>query len=322
MIKINREAVFMKQEVTLGKTDIKVFPIGFGANAVGGHNLYPDLDEEQNKDLVRFTIDSGINFIDTAYAYGHGRSEELIGEVLKEYNREEIMIATKAAHSTDEKGNKIYDNSPEFLKQSVYDALERLQTDYIDLFYIHFPDENTPKNEAVAALGELKEAGKIRSIGVSNFSLEQLKEANEDDLVDVVQDHYNLLEREAENDLLKYTVANNITFVPFFPLASGLLTGKYDEEVTFPKEDLRSKQENFKGEKFKENIRKVNQLQPIADKHGVEIVHVVLNWYLTQPSVDVLIPGAKNKEQLKSNMRTVEFDLTEAEIKQIDQIFK
>src|SRR5690606_10232489 len=119
---------------------------------------------------------------------------------------------------------------PHFLKEEVEKSLKRLQTDYIDLYYIHRPDKTTPKYEAVGALKQLKEEGKIRAIGVSNFSLEQLKEANQDGYVDVVQDEYNLLSRDAEKELLPYTIENGISFIPYFPLASGLLTGKYDKD--------------------------------------------------------------------------------------------
>lgn len=185
------------KKAKLGKSDLQVFPIGLGTNAVGGHNLYPNLNEETGKELVREAIRNGVTMLDTAYIYGIGRSEELIGEVLREFNREDVVIATKAAHR--KQGNDfVFDNSPEFLKKSVDESLKRLNTDYIDLFYIHFPDEHTPKDEAVNALNEMKKAGKIRSIGVSNFSLEQLKEANKDGLVDVLQGEYNLLNREAE----------------------------------------------------------------------------------------------------------------------------
>lgn len=247
------------KKAKLGKSDLQVFPIGLGTNAVGGHNLYPNLNEETGKELVREAIRNGVTMLDTAYIYGIGRSEELIGEVLREFNREDVVIATKAAHR--KQGNDfVFDNSPDFLKKSVDESLKRLNTDYIDLFYIHFPDEHTPKDEAVNALNEMKKAGKIRSIGVSNFSLEQLKEANKDGLVDVLQGEYNLLNREAEKTFFPYTKEHNISFIPYFPLVSGLLAGKYTEDTTFPEGDLRNEQEHFKGERFKENIRKVNKL--------------------------------------------------------------
>ncbi|AOC93042.1 aldo/keto reductase [Bacillus amyloliquefaciens] len=307
-------------KVTIGKTDLKVFPIGLGTNAVGGHNLYPNLNEETGKELVREAIKSGVTMLDTAYIYGVGRSEELIGEVLKEFNREDVFIATKAAHRK-EGDDFVFDNSPAFLKQSVEDSLKRLQTDYIDLFYIHFPDEDTPKDEAVQALNEMKKEGKIRSIGVSNFSLEQLKEANKDGLVDVIQGEYNLLNREAEQTFFPYTTEHNISFIPYFPLVSGLLAGKYDENTTFPEGDLRNDQTHFQGEQFKENIKKVNQLKPIAKKHNADTAHIVLAWYLARPEIDILIPGAKRADQLKDNMKAASITLSAEEIAFIDKLF-
>lgn len=310
----------MTKKVQIGKTDLYVNPIGFGANAVGGHNLYPNLDEEAGRQMVRTALDHGVNFLDTAFIYGPKRSEELIGEVLKERgNRSEAVIATKAAHVLTDEGEKI-NNSPAFLKKSVDEALGRLQTDYIDLFYIHFPDEETPKDEAVGALQELREAGKIRHIGVSNFSLEQLKEANKDGHVDVFQGEYNLLAREAERELFPFMTAKNISFVPYFPLASGLLTGKYDQTATF--DDLRSGLPYFQKDVFASNLEKVEQIRPIAESKGVELAHVVLAWYLTRDAIDVIIPGAKRSEQVLNNLKTLDVTLSQDEINQIDRVFQ
>lgn len=310
----------MAKKVQIGKTDLYVNPIGFGANAVGGHNLYPNLDEEAGRQMVRTALDHGVNFLDTAFIYGPKRSEELIGEVLKERgNRSEAVIATKAAHVLTDEGEKI-NNSPAFLKKSVDEALGRLQTDYIDLFYIHFPDEETPKDEAVGALQELREAGKIRHIGVSNFSLEQLKEANKDGHVDVFQGEYNLLAREAERELFPFMTAQNISFVPYFPLASGLLTGKYDQTATF--DDLRSGLPYFQKDVFASNLEKVEQIRPIAESKGVELAHVVLAWYLTRDAIDVIIPGAKRSEQVLNNLKTLDVTLSQDEINQIDRVFQ
>jgi len=307
-------------KVQIGKSGLQANPIGLGTNAVGGHNIYPNLNEETGKDLVRAAIDNGINLLDTAYIYGPERSEELVGEVIKERgSRDDIVLATKGAHEF--KGEEVvYNNSPSFLKQSVENSLKRLQTDYIDLFYIHFPDEHTNKAEAVGALKELKDQGKIKSIGVSNFDLEQLKEANKDGYVDVLQSHYNLFHRDAEEDLLPYTAEQGISFIPYFPLASGLLAGKYDENTTF--DDIRSKDPLFQGEAFKANLKKVDQVRNIANAKGVEVTHLILAWYLTRDSIDVLIPGAKRQEQVVDNLKTLDVKLTSEEIQRIDQIFK
>ncbi len=310
----------MSGKVRIGKTDLYANPIGLGANAVGGHNIYPNLSEEVGKDVVRAALENGITLFDTAYIYGPERSEQLIGEVVKEKGmRQEIVIATKAAHTFVD-GKIVMDNSGKFLKNSVDDSLRRLQTDYIDLFYIHFPDETTNKAEAVGALKELKDQGKIRAIGVSNFSLEQLKEANRDGYVDVLQSEYNLFKRSAEKELLPYTAANGISFIPYFPLAAGLLGGKYNRETTFA--DRRGKNPQFQGEAFLGNLEKVEQVREIADAIGAEVAHVVLAWYLTRDSIDVLIPGAKRPEQVVNNLKTLEVKLTQEQIGQIDRIFQ
>ncbi|MGG1481088.1 aldo/keto reductase [Bacillus smithii] len=309
----------MVEKVQLGKTDLYVNPIGLGTNAVGGHNLYPNLSEETGKQVVRTALENGVNFLDTAFIYGPERSEELIGEVLKEFRREDTVIATKGAHKL--VGDKIeIDNSPAFLRQAVEDSLRRLQTDYIDLFYIHYPDESTPKYEAVGELKKLKDEGKIRAIGVSNFSIEQLKEANQDGYVDVLQSEYNLFKRQAENDLLPYTAEQGISFVPYFPLASGLLAGKYTKDTKF--DDLRAKNPLFQGEEFVRNLEKVEKLRPIAEAKNTEIAYVVLAWYLTRDSIDALIPGAKKPEQVVNNLKTLDVQLTKEEIESIDRIFQ
>ncbi|MCS7459161.1 aldo/keto reductase [Paenibacillus doosanensis] len=308
------------EQTRIGKTDLYVNRIGLGANAVGGHNLFPNLSDETGKDVVRTALAHGINFIDTAFIYGPERSEELIGEVLKETGRRSgTVIATKAAHKFVD-GQTLKDNSPAFLVESVHASLKRLQTDYIDLFYIHFPDESTPKDEAVGALHKLKAEGLIRAIGVSNFSIDQLKEANKDGYVDVLQSEYNLLRRGVEEAILPYTEEQNISFVPYFPLASGLLGGAYTKDSTF--QDGRAKNPLFQGEAFLRNLGKVEQVREIAAAKQAEVAHVVLAWYLTRPSIDALIPGAKRPEQVINNLKALEVKLTPEEIGAIDRIFQ
>jgi myo-inositol catabolism protein IolS len=309
----------MAKQVQLGKTGLYVNPVGLGTNAVGGHNIYPNLSDETGRDVVRTAIDHGINFLDTAFIYGPERSEELIGEVLKEKgNRQDIVIATKGAHKF-VNGKVVLDNSPAFLKEAIEGSLKRLKTDYIDVFYIHFPDEHTPKDESVGALKELRDAGKIKAIGVSNFSIDQLKEANKDGYVDVLQSEYNLFKREVEKEILPYTAANNISFVPYYPLAAGLLGGNYNKNTTF--EDGRLKNPMFLGEEFLHNLQMVEQVREIANAKHADVAHVVLAWYLTRDSIDAIIPGAKKPEQVINNLPTLEVRLTQTEIDKIDSIF-
>ncbi|WP_232697099.1 aldo/keto reductase [Brevibacillus daliensis] len=310
----------MTRHTQIGKTGLFVNPIGLGTNAVGGHNLYPNLNEETGKELVQAAIHHGVNFIDTAFIYGPGRSEEIVGEVIKETGkRSDIILATKGAHKCVGQ-DVVFDNSPAFLKQTVEESLKRLQTDYIDLFYIHFPDNDTPKDEAVGALKQLKDEGKIRAIGVSNFSIDQLIEANKDGYVDVYQGEYNLLQRSAEKVLLPYTVEQNISFIPYFPLAAGILAGKYNKDRVF--NDLRSKMPHLQGEEFVQNLDKVEKLRKLANEKQTDVAHVVLAWYVTRDSIDVVIPGAKRAEQVVSNLRTLDVHLTADEIQEIDRIFQ
>ncbi|ANU09035.1 oxidoreductase [Planococcus antarcticus DSM 14505] len=310
----------MTEKKQLGNTGLFINPIGLGINAVGGHNLYPNLNEDTGKELVHAGIDNGLNFIDTAYAYGYGRSEELLGEVLQESGaRHELVVATKGAQRRQD-GKDTMDNSPSFLKQSVEDSLKRLQTDYIDLFYIHFPDEQTPKAEAVGALQRLKEEGKIRSIGVSNFSMEQLKDANKDGYVDVFQGEYNLLKRQAEEDYFPYVKEHGISYVPYFPFAAGLLAGKYDKNKTF--DDLRTNMPHLHGQEFERNLEKVRKLKDFAEAKGAETAHVVLAWYLSRPEIDGVIPGAKRADQVLSNLSALDVELSTEELYEIGSIFK
>jgi len=304
----------------VGNTEVMLGQIGFGANAVGGHNIYGPQDEEHGRQLVRDALALGIDHIDTAYIYGPERSEVLIGEVLAELGcREQVVVATKGAHQGTQTGQQI-SNEPAFLRQCVEDSLRRLNTDYLDIFYIHRADETTPKYEAVGALQRLREEGKIRAIGVSNFSLEQLLEADRDGYVDVIQNQYNLIEREPERAMLPTCVSRQISFIPYFPLLSGLLTGKYSDGRQ-PDAARAAYMPAFAPPQFQHNIERVEQLRPVAEKHGCEIQHVALAWCLTRPAIHSMIPGAKSRQQMQSNLRTASVVLDQEDQQRIDAVF-
>lgn len=287
--------------------------LGIGTNKVGGHNLFDNLKDQDGFDVVKEALDSGITMIDMAYMYGLGRSEEIIGQVIKNYPRENFKIATKAAQDPD--NNLTINNDPIFLEKSVNDALSRLQTDYIDIFYIHFPDDKTPKYKAVAALNELKKAGKIRAIGLSNFSLEQIKEANKNNQVDYVEDHYNLIQRHVEREIWPYLKENDIKFVPYFPLASGLLTGKYTI-------DDANKFKHLNREEFEKIIQILKGIDVIANKHGATVTQIILAWYIKNPEISAVIPGARVPSQVADNVATLKIDLSTDEYQNIDNAFK
>lgn len=304
---------------TLKKTDLQISVLGLGTNAVGGHNLYQDLSEEDGKNLVRAALDHGVSFIDTADVYGEGRSEELVGEVLKDYNRDQFVIATKGG-SDWRNGTK--DNSPAYLRGALEESLQRLQLDYVDLYYIHWPDGKTPLNEAVAELSRLKQEGKIKAIGVSNVSLDQLKEANSSLEISAVQLPYNMLNREIEKDLLPYCVENNISVVAYGPLAYGILGGTYNEDFVLEEGDWRNSSPLFQEGNFEKNLRIVEQLKKIADQKGTDVSNLALAWLLEQSGVDAVIPGGKKPEQVESNIAAAEIRLEAEVMNEIEKILQ
>lgn len=309
------------EKVRIGKSDVYTIKLGLGTNKVGGHNLFKNLNEKDGYDLVREALNQEINFLDTAYVYGIGRSEEIIGDVLQDYDRSKVIIASKAAQ--DKSQDMAMNNSADFIKKSVDEALLRLKTDYIDIFYLHFPDEKTPKDEAVETLDEIRKAGKIRAIGVSNFSLDQIKEANANGKVDIVEDQYSLVHRSAVKEELEYLQAQNISFVPYFPLASGLLTGKYslDDWDKFKNTDGGQLLGDFSKEQYDKAIQGIEGIRKIADSHQATVTQTVLAWYMANPAISVVIPGARNVEQVKNNAAALHIELSPAEYQQIDQLF-
>lgn len=307
---------------TLTGTDLKVSVIGLGTNAVGGHNLFENLNESEGIDLVRGALNNGVNFIDTADIYGLGRSEELVGEVLKEFNRDEYVIATKGSQRWSEDGSIKPDNHPEYLREAAEKSLQRLQLDYVDLYYLHFPDGETPLAEAIGELSRLKEEGKIRHIGVSNLSVEQLKEANVHGDVSVLQSPYSMLDTSAEAELLPYCAENCISFIPYGPLAFGLLGGGFTKETKLDANDWRNSVPLFQGEQFQQNLQKVERLKTIAVQKETTLANLALAWLLAQDGVDTVIPGGKRVERILENVKASEIQFSKEELNEISDILK
>ncbi|HSU79289.1 MAG TPA: aldo/keto reductase [Candidatus Angelobacter sp.] len=302
----------MKQ-TKLGQSGVDISVLGIGTNKVGGHNYYKDLSEQEGKDFVKEAISLGINFIDTADVYGHGRSEELIGEVLREIStpREEIILATKGGveWQKDRKNNK-----PAYLRQALEASLKRLNQDYVDLYYLHFPDDETPISESVGELKRLKEEGKIRAIGVSNLNLQQLTEATRETEIAALQSGYNMFDRKVENDVLPFCAKTNISFIPYFPLASGLLGGRY--KVTDPVPAGREEGD------FRAKVAKAEKLKVIAEGKQTTLPNLALAWLLAQNGVDAVIPGGRRPEQVKGLIEAADVILTQSDLDEIETILK
>jgi myo-inositol catabolism protein IolS len=304
----------------LKKSNIEVSVIGLGTNAVGGHNLFQNLNEEDGKDFVREALKNGVTFIDTADIYGPGRSEELVGEVLKEFNREDYVIATKGAQRWSSDGSIKTNNRPEYLRDALENSLQRLQLDYVDLYYLHFPDGETPFAESIGELARLKEEGKIRSIGISNVSLEQLKEANANGDISVLQSPYNMFDRSAEAELLPYCIENNISFIPYGPLAFGLLGGGFTKDSKLDEQDWRNSIPLFQGDQFQQTLTKVDKLKEFALKKDTTLPNLALAWLLAQEGVDAVIPGGKRKERIRENTQASDIVLSNEELAIINDI--
>ncbi|MEI5889070.1 aldo/keto reductase [Bacillus cereus] len=305
----------------LQKAGLTISKLGLGTNAVGGHNLYNDVNEEEGKRLIEEAIQQGVTFFDTADSYGFGRSEELVGQVLKR-NRHEFVLATKGGIQPLLNGETYINNEPSYLRNAVENSLRRLQTDYIDLYYLHFTNSETSYIDSIGELIRLKEEGKIRSIGISNVNIEQLKEANQHGYIDVVQSPYNMLDRTAGEELLPYCIEVGISFIPYGPLAFGILGGKYTEDFKLNEGDWRKSVNLFEENTYKNNFKKVEKLKGLAEEKNIEVSHLALAWLLNKQGIDTVIPGGKRAEQIRESVRAVDALLNEQDMKQIESILE
>ncbi len=282
---------------TLGHSGIQVSVIGLGCNQFGGR-----VDLDGARAVIDGALSQGITFFDTADVYGKTRSEEFIGEILKG-RRDEVVLATKFGKNLTD-GWDGPRGAPDYIRFAVDHSLRRLQTDVIDLYWYHSPDEVTPISETLGALDELVRAGKVRAIGASNFSAAQIQEADavsrEHGLArfTAIQNEYSLLHREAESDVLPTCERLEVAFIPYYPLASGLLTGKYRRGTDAPEGARLSKRDQIATD---HEWDVVEALIAYAEQRGVPLTDVAIGALLTQPAVASVIAGATRPEQLASN---------------------
>ncbi|SFC93602.1 Predicted oxidoreductase [Bacillus sp. 491mf] len=305
--------------VTLQKAELEVSKIGFGTNAVGGYNLFSNIDEAEGTKMIEEALYQGVTFFDTADVYGFGRSEELLGEVIRN-KRNDIVLATKGGIQKLLGANTRINNKPNYIRLAVENSLQRLQTDYIDLYYLHFSDPTTPFSESVGELVRLKEEGKIRAIGISNVNIKQLKEANQHGDIAVLQSPYNMLERTAEKELIPYCMEQNISFIPYGPLAFGILSGKYPKDLQLSQGDWRRGISLFEEDVFKKNYEKVEKLKKFATERSTNMPNLALAWLLAQDGIDVVIPGGKHVEQVRENVKINDFTLLKSDLRTIQSI--
>jgi aryl-alcohol dehydrogenase-like predicted oxidoreductase len=302
----------------IGKTDIQITPIAMGCWPIAGITSI-NVTEANSLATLAAAVDSGINFFDSAYCYGYeGESERLISKSLG-HRRNEIVIATKGGIHWENK-QQCKDGSPETLKRQCDESLQRLQTDYIDLYYLHAPDPNTPVAESASALKELLDSGKIRSVGVSNFNVEQLEAFHAVCPISASQPHFNMLQREIEdNGHAAWCAEHEVSLIVYWPLMKGLLAGKLPRDHVFEAKDGRQKYPMFHGEEWQKNQDFLDQLRPIAEEANVTLADLVLNWTILRQGITAALCGAKRPEQIRDNAQALAWNLTDDQIARIHQ---
>lgn len=311
----------------LGQSDVRVSPVIFGAWAIGGW-MWGGTEESESIDAIRAAIDHGVNTIDTAAVYGMGYSEELVGRAIKGIPRDRVVIATKCGMRWDtEEGSDPWpqkDNQgrdvvirknarPESIAYECEQSLKRLGVETIDLYQIHWPDTSTPVEDSMAAMLKLKQQGKIRAIGVSNYDVEWLRKATKVAPVASDQPPYSLIQRKIEKEILPFCREHHIGVIVYSPLERGLLAGAVPPERTFPPGDHRATHKYFTVENRKRVLAALEKVRPIAERHKASLAQVVINWTVHEPGITGALVGARNAEQATHNAGALDFKLSDEE---------
>jgi aryl-alcohol dehydrogenase-like predicted oxidoreductase len=279
-------------------TPLRVSPVAIGTWAIGGW-MWGGTDEAESIATIRGALDHGINVIDTAPAYGFGRSEEIVGKAVTEGRlRNKVVIATKVGLEWKD-GGVFRNASRGRIMREVDDSLRRLRTDYIDIYQVHWPDPLVPIEETAAAMQTLFSQGKIRAIGVSNFTVEQMQQFRDVAPLHVLQSPYNLFERGIEADLLPYCRKNNITTFGYGALCRGLLSGRMRSDTVFTGDDLRRTDPKFQQPRFARYLLAVQRLDRLArERFGEHVIQLAVRWMLDQ-GVTTALWGARHPHQLQ-----------------------
>ncbi|GMW01731.1 MAG: aldo/keto reductase [Candidatus Hydrogenedentota bacterium] len=311
----------------LGNTDIRVPGIAFGAWAIGGW-MWGGTDDAEAIKAIHASIDEGINFIDTAPTYGMGHSERIVGQAIKD-RRDRVILATKCGVRWDLDSEAegmptvtpegkavklIRCLRPESIRYEIEQSLTRLGVDCIDLYQCHWPDLKTPVAETMQTLVDLQKEGKIREIGVSNFTCEMMDECRKIGRLATDQPKYNPLERDIETEILPYCIRHGIGVLPYSPIAQGLMTGKVGMDRTFREGDHRAGKPWFKPENRKRILTMLDHIKPIAERHNATLAQVTINWVISQPGISSALVGARDADQVKENAGALAFQLTNEEI--------
>ncbi|MCC5656818.1 aldo/keto reductase [Nostoc sp. XA010] len=309
------------QTKQLGNSELHITPIGFGAWAIGGGGWafgWGAQDDQESMEAIARALDLGVNWIDTAAIYGLGHSEEVVAKALKgRANRPYIF--TKCSMVWDEKGEIGRSLKADSVRREVEASLRRLDIETIDLYQIHWPNPESEIEEGWTTLSKLKDEGKVRYIGVSNFNVEQLKRIQEIAPVTSLQPPYSLVKPDVEKEILPFCQENNIGVIVYSPMQSGLLTGKMTPErvANLPDNDWRRNSGEFQEPRLSRNLKLVEVLQDIGKQHDRSPGEVAIAWTLNNPAVTAAIVGARNPKQVEGIIAAGEFRLNQQELAQI-----
>ncbi|MDQ6660885.1 MAG: aldo/keto reductase [Chloroflexota bacterium] len=310
----------------LGKTDIDITPLGLGTWAIGGGNWssgWGPQDDQESIDTIHRAIELGINWIDTAAVYGLGHSEEIVGRALQ--GREQRpYVFTKCSLVWNDQHEVTNSLKAESLRRELENSLRRLQTDVIDLYQIHWPNPDSDIEEGWSTLAKFKEEGKVRAIGVSNFSVEQMQRAQKIAPIDSLQPPYSLIKPEAENDVLRFCEENTIGVIVYSPMMSGLLSGTMTKEgvAELPEEDWRTRDPEFQEPRLSRNLELANLLNEIGYPHSLTSGQVAISWTLRNPAVTGAIVGARRPRQIEEVISAAEYRLSDSELAQIEKFLQ
>jgi len=307
------------KNIRLGRSELSVSPIAFGTWQLGGD--WGATDEEAAVAAIQRAADSGINFFDTAQAYGFGASETVLAKALKGRPRDQFVIATKGGLRPIGDGGIERDSSPEWIRRGVDSSLKALGTDYIDLYQVHWPDAKVPFAETAGALAELKAAGKVRHVGVSNFDPAEMEEFSLTLPVETLQPVYHLFRRDIEDYVLPYTKSQDIGVLVYGPLGHGLLGGALTLETRFAPDDWRSRSDVFRGEPYRRNLRVVSALDRFAQLElGTTVSRLAIAWVLANPAVQVAIVGTRNPAHIDDAIAGADLELDRSALRRIEDI--
>jgi aryl-alcohol dehydrogenase-like predicted oxidoreductase len=312
------------QTVKFGKTGMEITPIGFGAWAIGGGGwaaAWGPQDDDEAVGAIRRAVELGVNWVDTAAVYGLGHSEELVAQALKSVpESERPYVFTKCSLVWDDEGDISNVLEKDSVKRECEESLRRLQTDVIDLYQIHWPNPDEDFEEGWEAMAELKDEGKVRHIGVSNFDVSQMERIGERAPVETLQPPYNMLNRGVEEEILPYCGENDIGVIAYSPMRSGLLTGKMTPErvANLPSDDWRRNADDFQEPRLSRNLALVGLLEEIGREHGRSPGEVAIAWTLRHPAVTAAIVGGRRPDQVDGIIGAAELRLSEDELDRIE----